>query len=593
MKDLLLASGAALIHGLLALFTLDPFGWPLGYLSFLPLLFLLHQFQRRPLWLFWSGLCCGLAYALIVTGWLLGTLVRFMEYSYLESLLDLLVYAIIYFLKYPVFLLLGSVAYKLRWLRPRWLWLALVAVGSEWSMPSLFKSHWGIAVDPYTLQTAELIGIYGLTFLLVCFSYFLFRMARMLLKARTGVWQSLKRDSFWKHAWPVPLLFASALCYGVFRKERLETHQLKLDTISVAVLQPNTRPSWLRSRERLSPEDLTELFYRTIPALAQEAAAQKPDLMVLPEGAIPYFSTENNPYTNDPAYPLYAPVFEQLVLGLVRDHNVDLLFNEDTRDPVRMGNRTAVKAFNAATFLDRRGKRSTYRKQALLPGEELPVLRYMELLDLQFVGNRFERLHRYWPGNSATVFTTTHPAKRTDADPKTYRDWTQLSPTELRLDLAERKALDYALIMPLICSEDLETLLPRQFFVQQRPQAMINLTQDGWYGDTFEPHQHAHYARIRAIETRRALVRATNSGISAAYGLTGELLPAFYGPLKSSVYTKSVQVFHVPLNPGSPTFYMRYGMLWYGCAWLVLLALILSAMRRRKRRLASQSESNR
>jgi len=53
--------------------------------------------------------------------------------------------------------------------------------------------------------------------------------------------------------------------------------------------------------------------------------------------------------------------------------------------------------------------------------------------------------------------------------------------------------------------------------IQALPEAglLINVSNDGWFGDSAAPHQHLQMARIRARETGRYLLRATNSGISA------------------------------------------------------------------------------
>jgi apolipoprotein N-acyltransferase len=58
------------------------------------------------------------------------------------------------------------------------------------------------------------------------------------------------------------------------------------------------------------------------------------------------------------------------------------------------------------------------------------------------------------------------------------------------------------------------------------PQAelLINVSNDGWFGDSLAPHQHLQIARMRALETGRYLLRATNTGISAIIGPDGALL---------------------------------------------------------------------
>lgn len=53
---------------------------------------------------------------------------------------------------------------------------------------------------------------------------------------------------------------------------------------------------------------------------------------------------------------------------------------------------------------------------------------------------------------------------------------------------------------------------------------LVNLTNDGWFGDSIEPHQHLQMARMRAIETGRFLLRSTNTGATAIVSPTGQIV---------------------------------------------------------------------
>jgi apolipoprotein N-acyltransferase len=73
-----------------------------------------------------------------------------------------------------------------------------------------------------------------------------------------------------------------------------------------------------------------------------------------------------------------------------------------------------------------------------------------------------------------------------------------------------------------ICYED---AFPAEL-IQALPEAqfLINVSNDAWFGDSLAPHQHLEIARMRALETGRFLVRATNTGISAVIDHLGRVL---------------------------------------------------------------------
>ncbi len=78
-----------------------------------------------------------------------------------------------------------------------------------------------------------------------------------------------------------------------------------------------------------------------------------------------------------------------------------------------------------------------------------------------------------------------------------------------------------------ICYESVFADEVRQF-VRFGAEALVNISDDGWYGDTSAPWQHLNMARMRAIENRRWLLRDTNNGVTAAidpYGRVVESIP--------------------------------------------------------------------
>jgi apolipoprotein N-acyltransferase len=78
-----------------------------------------------------------------------------------------------------------------------------------------------------------------------------------------------------------------------------------------------------------------------------------------------------------------------------------------------------------------------------------------------------------------------------------------------------------------ICYEAVFADEVRQFALHGA-EVLVNISDDGWYGDTSAPWQHLNMARMRAIENRRWLLRDTNSGVTAAidpYGRVRQSIP--------------------------------------------------------------------
>jgi apolipoprotein N-acyltransferase len=136
---------------------------------------------------------------------------------------------------------------------------------------------------------------------------------------------------------------------------------------------------------------------------------------------------------------------------------------------------------------------------------------------------------------------------------------------------------------PLICYED---ILPR--FVRdtanQGVHALVNLTNDSWFGLTAEPAQHLGLSVFRAIEQRRGMVRSVSTGTSSYIDPTGRVHvktrvtdPDVQGPQEPDGFLVEVPM----IEPGTlTTLYARTGELFNA---LVILGLVVLGARRRPR----------
>jgi apolipoprotein N-acyltransferase len=193
------------------------------------------------------------------------------------------------------------------------------------------------------------------------------------------------------------------------------------------------------------------------------------------------------------------------------------------------------KAFNTAFFSDAQGRIiAHYHKQVLLAfGEYLPFAKFLSWIPAMPFADGFT------PGPGPVAFHL---------------------PGSVRL-------------APLICYEDLMPDLARQFVSETRANVLVNLTNDAWYGKSVGPWEHLRLAQSRAIETRRSLLRVTNTGVTSLVNAKGEvvkLLPMF---------TPAVMQIDVDVLNGT-TYYVRFGD-WF--AWLMTIAtfgLILFQVKR-------------
>ncbi len=106
-------------------------------------------------------------------------------------------------------------------------------------------------------------------------------------------------------------------------------------------------------------------------------------------------------------------------------------------------------------------------------------------------------------------------------------------------------------------------------------EVLVNLSDDGWYGDTSAPWEHLDMARMRAIENRRWLLRATNTGLTATIDPEGRVVAALSRHVRDAI--------KVPFGyRQGVTFYTRHGD-WLGwlCGIVIVSLLVGEGLQRR------------
>jgi apolipoprotein N-acyltransferase len=125
-----------------------------------------------------------------------------------------------------------------------------------------------------------------------------------------------------------------------------------------------------------------------------------------------------------------------------------------------------------------------------------------------------------------------------------------------------------------ICYESVFPNDVRQF-ANNGAQVFVNISNDGWFGDTAAPVQHLNMARMRAMENHRWLLRDTNTGITAVIDPYGRVVMSARRGVQTDIdvpYTLESQT----------TFYTRHGDWFaYACA-IITLALLLVILRRNR-----------
>jgi apolipoprotein N-acyltransferase len=278
--------------------------------------------------------------------------------------------------------------------------------------------------------------------------------------------------------------------------------------------------------------------FRQLLQFSESALTNQADLLIWPESAVPEFDNAS-----------YAAI-----TNLLRAHRVWLIFNAD--DAVPRPNATSEydnDIFNAAFLFNPDGRfGGVYHKQKLVIfGEYIPLVRW-----LPFVKWFTPITGGFAAGNEPVQFQINQWGKDGGRLPKPRE-----SIIELNNGSSGASPHQTANASPLICYEDMFPQTARKA-VREDTDFLVNLTNDGWFGQSAEQWQHMAGAVFRAVENGVPLVRCCNNGVTCWIDAHGRVREIFRDET-GSVYGMGALTIDLPLQKHEPTSYNAHGD-WFG-----------------------------
>ncbi len=136
----------------------------------------------------------------------------------------------------------------------------------------------------------------------------------------------------------------------------------------------------------------------------------------------------------------------------------------------------------------------------------------------------------------------------------------------------------------VICYEDSDPYLARQYVRADPVDFLVNISNDGWFDGTEEHEQHLAICRFRAVEARRSIVRAVNMGVSCVIDPDGRVVALPAETVAASVKTEGVVSAAVPLNDGvRGSWYAAWGDWLPAACWALVAAGVVGAAFVRRR----------
>jgi apolipoprotein N-acyltransferase len=307
--------------------------------------------------------------------------------------------------------------------------------------------------------------------------------------------------------WELPLVvltIASVLAYGLHSLYPGGEQRKDSRSVLVAVIQGN-----IDQAVKWNPEyqGKTVKIYRD---LSLSTLSRKPGLVVWPETSVPFFFQDNGELGRQ-------------VLMIPKEMGAYLLFGS----PAYKLEREGPVFYNRAYMITPEERLSGYYDKVHL----VPFGEYVPLKKILFFAKRL-------------VVSAGDFASGENVAP--------MGPPHLSVGV-------------LICYESIFPSLARSH-AKKGAQILANLTNDAWFGMTSAPYQHFSMAVFRAVENRRPLVRAANTGFSGFISEKGKIIE------RGDLFQRQVLLARLPIGNSTTTIYTRYGD--FFAVMLLILSLI-------------------
>lgn len=389
------------------------------------------------------------------------------------------------------------------------------------------------------LQICSFTGVYGVSFLIIWFS-------TSLMVSGLALVQSPENRHAWMKEITLPLLVVlgvTSIGYTYATRYRPSPKKIK-----VALVQPSIPQTLIwDAREN-------DTRFRQLLELSERALSTKPDLLIWPEASVPNMIRQADLIREGQRLGIYSAAetrdaldyyerFQNAITSLCLSNQVWAILGSD--DAVfHPGAKTEreIDYYNSAFAISPKGEiAASYRKRRLVIfGEYVPFVKWLPFLKVLSPAGE----GGFTPGEK---------------------------PIPFHLD-----SLGIT-VSVLICFEDTFPHIAREY-VNEDTDFLVNLTNNGWFGESAAQWQHAATAAFRAIENRVPLVRCANNGLTCWVDEVGRLHNVYY-PGTTDIYGAGFKTVLIPvLAPGEKrvlSFYTRHGDLFgWGCVILSILEFL-------------------